>query len=168
MSGKTVTGLVVVLMALGACLAMLPFVACNSGGSTTDPGDESHSQEAVQTIDATITCTPLYNTLPTTVNICVTIENLVDSPRTVDGHIDLLLGSGEPLYEWRIRAVALPPLGSWEQCWNNQVLDLQSLEEKNIARLRVVDVTPPPYNQPPYPPSGSTAQDVCFFWGESP
>jgi hypothetical protein len=169
MRGKLLTGLVVVLMALGVCLALLPSTACNSSSSSaTDPGDESHSQEAVQTIGATVTCDPQFNTLPATVNICVDIINLVDSPRTVDGRIDVWLGNGDPLYEWRFRAIKLPPNGTWDRCWNNEMTDLQTLKDKNIVRLHVVDVTPPPFNQPPYPPSGYVVEDVCFFWGINP
>lgn len=168
-NGRLITGLVVLLMALGVCLAVLPTIACNSGSSTTDPGGESHSQEAVQTFGATITCDQQYETLPASVKICVCIQNLVDSPRTIDGRIDLWFGGGEvPLYEWRFREVDLAPSGTWDHCWNNQLLDLTSLEEKNIARLRAVDVTPPPYNQPPYPPSGYVVEDVCIFWGSRP
>jgi hypothetical protein len=122
----------------------------------------------VPTSAATITCDPQYKLLPTTVKTCVIIENLVNSPRTVDGQIDLLLGGGEVIYEWRFRVVDVEPSGTSYQCWNNQLWDLPSFEEKNIARLRVVDVTPPPYNQPPYPPSGATAEDTCFFWGIGP
>jgi hypothetical protein len=162
MGGKQAIRVLVLL------LALFPSVACSSGRSATDPGDESGGQEAVQTIDATLTGTPLYDTLPTTVKMCVTIKNLVDCPRTVDGRIDLWLGGGVPLYEWRIQAVEVAPLGTWQRCWTNELMDLQSLEGKNVARLTVVDVTPPPFNQPPYPPAGSTAQDVCFFWGVSP
>jgi len=148
---------------------MLPFMACSSSSSsTTDPGDGSSHHSTEQTIAATVECTPLYNTLPTTVKVCVTIDNLVDSPRVVDGKIDLWLGGGSPYYNWRFRAVSLAASGTWNQCWNNQVDDLQTLEEKNIVRLTVVDVTPPPYNQPPYPPSGATATDVTWFWGDRP
>ncbi len=78
------------------------------------------------------------------------------------------LGRGDPLYEWRFRAIKLPPNGTWDRCWNNEMTDLQTLEDKNIVRLHVVDVTPPPFNQPPYPPSGYVVEDVCFFWGINP
>lgn len=166
MNGRTATGLLVLFIVLGTGLAIFPLAACSSSGSSTDPGDgdRSDSQETVQTFDAVITCNPLNNTLPATVKTCVNICNLVDSPRTVDGRIDIWLGGGTPLHEWRFRAVELAPWETWDNCWNNQLQNLQSLEDKNIARLRVVDVTPPPFNQPPYPPSGYVVEDTCFFW----
>jgi hypothetical protein len=169
MNGKLLTGILVLLVVIGAALAVLPVAGCHESSSATDPGDGSNHHAEVQTIDAEIDCTPLYNTLPATVKICVDVRNLVDSPRVVDGRIDLWLGQGgSSVDNWRFREVEIEPNGSWQQCWNNHTLDLESLEEKNIARLRVMDVTPPPYNQPPYPPSGFVAEDFCFFWGERP
>jgi hypothetical protein len=168
MSRKTLTGWLNSMMALVSGLALLTSIACDSSSSSTEPGDRSDSQAVVPTISATVTCDPQNNTLPATIKTCVSIQNLVDSPRIVDGRIDLWLGGGAPLYEWRFQAVELSPMGSWNRCWNNELRDLQSLEDQNIARLTVVDVTPPPFNQPPYPPSGFVVEDTCFFWGIQP
>ena len=168
MIGKLLKIKPVVVAALVLLPAVLLVLSCHSSPTSTEGNGESGSSEAVQTIAAEISCTPQFNVLPTSIKTCVTIRNLVDSPRTVDGTIDLLLGSGEPLYSWRVQNVVIEPNGRWDRCWVNEAFDLQSLEGKNIARLRAVDVTPPPYNQPPYPPAGSTAEATCFFWGMQP
>ena len=39
---------------------------------------------------------------------------------------------------------------------------------QNSFTLQVVDVTPSPYNQPPYPPSGGTGRDACTVVGIAP
>jgi hypothetical protein len=158
----------VVVAALVLLPAVLLILCCHSSPTSTEDEGQSGSSSTVQTISAAISCTPEYNVLPTSIKTCVTIRNLVDSPRTVDGTIDLLLGSGEPLHSWRVQNVTIEPNGRWDRCWVNEAFDLQSLDGKNIARLLVVDVTPPPYNQPPHPPAGSTAEATCFFWGLQP
>jgi len=38
----------------------------------------------------------------------------------------------------------------------------------NIMTLVAEDVTPPPFNQPPYPASGDTAADICSVEGIAP
>jgi hypothetical protein len=38
----------------------------------------------------------------------------------------------------------------------------------NVARLVVEDVTPSPWNQPPYPPAGDTDTDACTVTGIAP
>ena len=168
MLGKRLKINSVVMAVLVFLPAVLLITACHSSPTSTDDGGESGSSAAVQTIAAEISCSPEYNALPASIKTCVTIRNLVDSPRTVDGTIDLLLGSGEPLYSWRVQNVTIEPNGQWDRCWVNEAFDLPSLDGKNIARLQVVDVTPPPFNQPPHPPAGSTAEATTFFWGVQP
>jgi len=162
------TSLVIFAVALAALPVVLLSAGCYSSPTSTETEGRDDSTEAVQTIEAKIVCTPQVTTLPATVKSCVTITSLVDSPRTVDGRIDLLYGGGMQVQNWRFLAVELDPFSSWDRCWTNEIPDFQSLVDKNIARLRVVDVTPPPYNQPPYPPSGSTAESVCYFWAVLP
>ena len=43
--------------------------------------------------------------------------------------------------------------------WMQTLPALGSLVGENVFELHAEDVTPPPYNQPPYPPAGDT--DTC-------
>ena len=45
--------------------------------------------------------------------------------------------------------------------WNQSLPDLQTLIGSNLFRILAEDVTPAPFNQPPYPASGDSAKDSC-------
>ena len=52
--------------------------------------------------------------------------------------------------------------------WNQQLPAMGSLVGDSLFTLRAEDVTPSPYNQSPYPPSGDTAGDACTVRGIQP
>jgi hypothetical protein len=52
--------------------------------------------------------------------------------------------------------------------WNQNLPALSSLVGDNTFELVAEDVTPSPYNQPPYPPAGDTDTDICTATGIAP
>jgi hypothetical protein len=52
--------------------------------------------------------------------------------------------------------------------WNQSIPALATLIGTNMFTLSAADVTPAPYNQPPYPASGDVASDVCSVVGIAP
>ncbi len=121
------------------------------------------------TISAEMSCSPSAGTLPfssaMTVNL---VNNVDDQARTAAGHIDLALGNGVLYGNWRSGWVDLAPGGWNHKSWNQQIPAHFSFFGSSEFRLVVQDVTPAPYNQPPYLASGDVSSRVCTFTGAVP
>ena len=145
--------------------AILWSLGCSSdSGSATDPG----FGYTAETVSASVDCIPVEGTLPFSTRVCVTMTNLAATPRTFAARIDLQLANGTLIENWRFREVQLDAHGEDTTCWQQSLFQLGSLLGDNYARLTVVDITPPPYNQPPYPGSGDSARDTCHVEGTYP
>jgi len=114
------------------------------------------------TVGAMITCIPSSGTLPFSTGFDIRVSNY--SPlyhRRISNRIDVTIGNGQFFSSWRKGwdnyAPAVQRLFSWEQT----VPNLPILVGNNAFVLNVEDVTPAPYNQPPYPMSGDTDTDSC-------
>lgn len=58
--------------------------------------------------------------------------------------------------------------GSFASAWNQSIPALGTVIGDNLFALAAEDVTPAPWNQPPYPPSGDTAAASCMVTGVAP
>jgi len=136
----------------------------------TVPGCESEVWlfYAATTVSAGLTCVPPSGTLPFTVQICAKAINNVEYPRTVAGKVDWVLANGEIVTDWKTGYAEIDPLGEYVRCFNYLVPYCGKLIGENVGTLYVADVTPPPFNQPPYPPSGDTDSDICTVVGVAP
>ena len=52
--------------------------------------------------------------------------------------------------------------------WNQNLPGLTTLVGDNVFTIISEDVTPAPYNQPPFAPSGDTATDACTVTATAP
>jgi hypothetical protein len=120
------------------------------------------ADKACGTVIAGMTCVPAAGALPFTSKVCLTLSNTADYSRTFAGRIDLELANGSTMPDWRYGCIEVNPNSSYRTCWNQLLPALGGLLGSNVALLQVMDVTPPPFNQPPYPPSGNTDQDYCL------
>jgi hypothetical protein len=121
------------------------------------------------TISAQMSCLPSSGTLPFTSAMTVNlVNNSEDQARTAAGHIDLLLGNGVVYDNWRSGWVNLEPGGWTRQFWNQEIPAHHSFFGSSEFRLVVEDVTPAPYNQPPYLASGDVSSRVCTVTGAAP
>jgi len=120
-------------------------------------------------ISADLSCVPSTGTLPFSASMSVTlVNNLPDQNRRVAGRIDADLAGGQSYTNWRSGFTNLSPGGSYGTFWNQFIPALASLVGDNTFRLVGVDVTPLPYNQPPYRPAGDTDSDSCVLTGTVP
>jgi len=121
------------------------------------------------TITVSITCNPSSGTLPFTTQMTVTLQNLYpDQIRRVAGRINLLLANDSYISNWRAGYTNIAGGETYTSCWNTSLPTLGSLVGENTFRLTAEDVTPAPYNQPPYPPSGSTDDHACLVVANAP
>lgn len=113
-------------------------------------------------------CSPTAGTLPLPVTMVVTFDNLTEYPRTVAGSIRVTLGNGNVFPNWRAGFTNLGPGESYGTSWVQGLPALGSLAGANVFELSGEDVTPTPFNQPPYPASGDTASDSCTVTASAP
>jgi len=123
----------------------------------------------IPTIDAGLTCVPTAGTLPFDLGLGVTIDNRYDGQtRRAAGMINVTLANGSSISSWRAGYTNIVPLGSFQTNFNVTLPAYGTLAGDNLFQLEVEDVTPTPYNQPPYPPAGSTASESCTVTGVPP
>lgn len=126
-------------------------------------------QGNLNVIDAELTCLPSSGTVPFTTTMTVTLtNNSIDQLRQIAGHIDATLASGTYFNNWRAGYTNVAPSDSYIQSWSTTIPALGSMIGDNVFTLVAEDVTPSPYNQPPYPSSGDTATDTCTVTGVAP
>ncbi len=124
---------------------------------------------ALKTVDASFTCTPDSGTLPFTSQFTVTLYNRYGGQaRRVAGRIDVETADARIITGWRSGYSNIEANGQHTAFWNQFLPGIQSLAGDNVFRVVAEDVTPAPYNQPPYPASGDTAGAGCLISGTIP
>ncbi len=119
-------------------------------------------------IDAELTCTPPTGTLPLSVQFIAGLINETIYNRRLAAHIDIQLAGGGSIPSWRAGFTNLSPGENYMANWQQNFPALGTLQGTNVFTLQTEDVTPAPYNQPPYPPSGETASAGCTVTGLAP
>ncbi len=125
--------------------------------------------ESVGTVAATFTCDPPSGTLPFSSTFSVSLENLYGgATRRIAARVNVTTGSGGFYGNWRSGYTNVAAGSAYTKAWNQVIPALGSLVGDNIFTLAAEDVTPAPYNQPPYPAAGDTATAGCTVTGLSP
>jgi len=75
------------------------------------------------------------------------------------------LGGGAVYNNWRAGWTNLGPGETWSTSWQQYLPDFPALVGSNRFTFTAEDVTPAPYNQPPYMPSGDTDVSTCSVSG---
>jgi len=121
------------------------------------------------TVDAAFTCNPLSGTLPFAVNMAVELTNPHPTQtRRIAGQIFVRLANGASYGNWRNGFTTLGPLGSYTASWTQNLPALSALVGTNRFSLSALDVTPAPWNQPPYAPSGDGEVRACNITASAP
>jgi len=71
------------------------------------------------------------------------------------------LAGGASYANWRSGWTNIEGGGHFQAVWDQSIPSLGSLDGVNLFTLSAIDVTPAPWNQPPYPPSGDAATATC-------
>ncbi len=80
----------------------------------------------------------------------------------------LALAGGGFYSNWRAGFTNVAAGDRYISFWNQSIPALGTLVGDNIFTLVCEDVTPAPYNQPPYPPAGDAATATCAVTGIAP
>lgn len=131
------------------------------GARTTGCGD-------VPFLALDLSCAPGSGTLPFDTTISVAITNhYQEQSRRYHVALDVDPSGGSP-YQWKSGIVTVAAGQAFTTSWTQTVPALPGLFGDNVLSLHAEDVTPPPYNQPPYPPEGETDTDACTVSGIAP
>jgi len=121
------------------------------------------------TVSASMTCLPSSGTLPFTTSFSIELVNTyTGQSRRIAGRLDLALAGGGFYSSWRAGWTNVAPGGSYSIGWNQNLPAIGTLVGSNVFTLTAADVTPAPYNQPPYPAAGDTATALCTVVGNAP
>ena len=121
------------------------------------------------TLFTEFSCAPTSGTVPFYTRMTVRLLNRVpDQSRLVATRIRVDLANGQSVDNWKAgyQNIAGGRLASMS--WYQRIPALISLIGKNMFTLFVEDVTPAPWNQPPYPASGYRAEDRCIMYVQIP
>ncbi len=144
------------------------FVAAHSWSSETS-NDYTTIMYRQGALSAELTCLPSSGTLPFSTVMTATLSNLyTEQSRRISGHIDVTLASAQLFTNWRAGFTNIAGGASYVTTWNQTIPAYGSVVGENVFQLLAQDVTPPPYNQPPYPPAGDTATATCTVTGIAP
>lgn len=119
-------------------------------------------EPSTDTIHAGLTCIPESGTLPFSTWIATDLVNLTDYFRVAAANLDLRLPGGQFYSNFRRGSTGLDAAEFHRVSWNQQFPELVILDGTTTFELHALDVTPAPYNQPPFPSSGSMSTDQCL------
>jgi len=142
-----------------------------AGGDPAPPYNQHNSwlYFSKKTVDCTYECIPSSGEVPFTTCMRIRIDNNCwDGPRHVATRIDLTLANGTYYPNWQSGHTNIMANDYYETQWNQTIPALGTLLGLNRFALKVADVTPIPYNQPPYLPSGDTERSICVVEGITP
>jgi hypothetical protein len=121
-----------------------------------------------QTVAASLDCQPMMGVLPFVSQFTVQLANSTGENRRAAGRLDVTVAGGTSYGNWRAGWTNLSPGEVFSTAWNQSFPALGALVGLNIFTLTAEDVTPAPYNQPPYAPAGDTAMDGCTVAAAAP
>lgn len=134
----------------------------------TGPNGDIFKSSGSSTIECTLSCVPGSGTIPFNSTFTSTLRNPFSFNRMAAGRLDVTLASGVLYSNWRAGYIVLSPMETFEQSWKQIIPNYGTLVGDNVFTLFVEDVTPSPWNQPPFPPSGGADTITCTVTGIAP
>ena len=140
-----------------------------SDSGQVDLGYHSYRTGWATTIGCSFDCTPTSGTVPFQVTMNAELINYLDyHTRRVAAKINVALGGGGYFANWRAGYTNIGPGDSYISGWVQAIPGLGSVLGDNTFSLVAEDVTPAPYNQPPYAPAGDTDSAQCVVTAAAP
>jgi len=135
----------------------------------TSPTPEASNEAVAGTVTAEMSCLPSSGTLPFATQMSVTLSNnYTGITRRMAARINVAPGNGSAISNWRAGFTNVPAGDSFSTTWGQNLPALATLIGDNIFTLVAEDVTPAPYNQPPFPASGDTDSGSCTVTATAP
>jgi len=126
-------------------------------------------QATEDTVSVILNCIPTSGTVPFETQMTATLTNdCTDQMRRIAGRIDVQAASGAQIHNWRAGYTDVAAGASYVITWSTTIPYRPAVIGENIFTLVTEDVTPAPYNQPPYPAAGDTASDQCVVTAAAP
>lgn len=149
-----------------ACEGSTMMVGAYNGGYYVG---SAHIYDPCPTVGAGFTCLPATGTVPFSTHMTATLRSYVPGQtRRIAGRLLATLANGTSFGSWRAGFTNVPSTGTYVASWNQGIPALMSVVGENRFELFVEDITPAPYNQPPWLPSGDTDTAVCTVTGMHP
>jgi hypothetical protein len=110
-----------------------------------------------ETVEVSLDANPSSGVVPFSTQFTALLTNLLaGQSRQVAGRIDVAIGGGSSYTNWRSGWTNLSGGEVFTSTWVQSLPALGALIGDNVFTLHGADVTPAPFNQPPYAPSGDT------------
>ncbi len=120
-------------------------------------------------VGASLVCVPEAGTVPFTTQLTIVLDNLNSGmTRRIAGHIDVTVAAGTHYTNWRSGYSNIEAGGNYTTAFPVTLPAVGTLIGDNHFVLEVEDVTPPPYNQPPFSPAGDTDTGSCTVTASGP
>jgi hypothetical protein len=123
-------------------------------------------------IDCDYTVLPASGTVPFQVVHRLTLTNTLTGgavyTRRIAARLKVTLANGNSYNPWRTGFTNVQPSSSFFKQFPVTFPASAAVIGNNTFTLTAMDVTPTPYNQPPYPPSGTTCQKVNVVVANAP
>ena len=121
------------------------------------------------TVSCQLTCLPSSGTVPFDTTIAVSVANEVPGDcRRMALRLDVDLANGTHYGNWRAGTTTIIPGTPFTTSLVQTIPDDPGLIGTSRIVLVAEDVTPAPYNLPPYLPAGDTDSDSCTIEGIEP
>lgn len=121
------------------------------------------------TIDCDYTVVPSSGTVPFVTTHSLSLTNRYQGfTRILAGRLDVHLAQGQFYSNWRSGYTNLGPGETFSTGWLTTIPALSSVIGENLFILHTEDVTPPPFNLPPYAPSGDTCEITSIVTAGAP
>jgi len=132
--------------------------------------DETQSTWAKRSsINIGLNFSPSSGTLPFDSTVWVSLShNHEDLTRRLAAHIDIITADGGQFSNWRAGFTNISGGESFATSWTQTIPMLGRLAGDNVFSLITEDVTPAPFNQPPYPLAGDTMTCSIMLRAEMP
>ncbi len=112
------------------------------------------------TIAVDLNATPDTGFAPFVTAFTTQLTNLTTERRRASARINVVIANGNNYNNWRAGWTNLDSMETFTRTWPQTIPALATVIGTNTFTLEGEDVTPAPYNQPPYAPSGDTDTDV--------
>jgi len=131
--------------------------------------DDFEWNAGTPTMGASFTCWPTSGTVPFSTTMSLQLDNLYAAQtRRLAGRINVTLASGLYFPSWRAGFTNVAGGSNYATSWTTNIPALGSVIGSNTFNLVAEDVTPAPYNQPPFPPAGHADSESCVIVANSP
>jgi hypothetical protein len=149
---------------------------CYEAGGNYYNGEWGYSDRGFRTwvastygLSATLECDPASGVLPFVTSITATLgHGDYNNVRRIAARLNVSIASGAYFGSWRAGYTNTDAVEPHVAQWLQNIPALGTLVGDNVFALLAEDVTPAPYNQPPYLPSGATATDTCTVTADTP